>query len=76
MAVTNVFNESEMVFDFSSCRYAEKCDASVPYGLSSVDFFGETDDRFLLIEVKNFENSHAPVSRREADYKMLTGHHG
>jgi hypothetical protein len=72
MAVANILSESEMVFDFSNCRYAEKCDASVPYGLSSVDFFVETEDRLLLIEVKNFENSHAPRSRREADYKMLT----
>jgi hypothetical protein len=61
-----------MVFDFSSCRYVEKCDASVPSGLSSVDFFVETDDHLLLIEVKNFENSHAPMRRREADYRMLT----
>jgi hypothetical protein len=71
MAVTEIFEESGMTFDFSGCRYAEKYDISVPYGLSSVDFFAETDDCFLLIEVKNFENSHAPMIRREADYKML-----
>ncbi|MDR1898223.1 MAG: hypothetical protein LBR10_15710 [Prevotellaceae bacterium] len=71
MAVTKIFEESGMTFDFSSCPPPEKCDNSVPRGLSSVDFFVETNDRILLIEVKNFENSHAPKTQRKADYEML-----
>jgi hypothetical protein len=64
--------ESELIFDFTDCISAEKYDAAVPAGLSSVDFVAETSEFIYFIEVKNYAQSRATEERRKTDYAMLT----
>jgi hypothetical protein len=70
--MNSVYTESGLTFDFSRCMAREKCDEKSCYGLKSVDFVVETEERVCFIEVKNFEQVDAPRENRERDYKMLT----
>jgi hypothetical protein len=70
--MNKVLTESELIFDFTNCISVEKYDTDVPTGLSSVDFAVETNGCLYLIEVKNYEQSHATEKRRKTDYGMLT----
>jgi hypothetical protein len=72
----DILIEGNLQFDFSLCpliRPIERFDSeqSNVYGMKAVDFFAETHDSLLFIEVKDFQNPNAHEIRRRADYEML-----
>ena len=56
-----IFNESGYTFDFSESISAYVADRPTYHDLSAVDFVVETDNSFILIEVKNGDNKKATV---------------
>ncbi len=71
--MNKILNEKNLQFDFSVYDTAEKFDAhdKNPYGMKSVDFVAEKDDKLYFIEVKDYQNPNAPLKQRKADYDML-----
>jgi hypothetical protein len=70
--MNNPYTESELTFHFTRCSAVEKCDEKSCHGLKSVDFMADTEECVCFIEVKNFEQTGAPLENRKRDYKMLT----
>jgi hypothetical protein len=70
--MNSVYTESGLTFDFTRCLSAEKCDEKSCHGLKSVDFVANSEKCVCFIEVKNFEQTDAPLKNRVRDYKMLT----
>ncbi|MFP3041831.1 hypothetical protein LQZ19_08415 [Treponema primitia] len=69
--MNNVFDESGLRFDFSSCGVADRFDIETNHGMKAVDFIVEGDTYTYFIEVKNFQHPNAPQKSREDDYRML-----
>jgi hypothetical protein len=76
-----IFTESNIDFDFSAFKFAEKRDTpeNQCVGLKTVDFVAEDNNCQFFIEVKNYANrSEDPRvqvnmdKRQKADYLMLT----
>jgi len=72
--MARILNEGNLQFDFNNCPLVSdpvKFDTKAPYGIMSVDFVAETEDFLYFIEIKDFQNPHAPKEQRKADYEML-----
>jgi len=69
----NVFNEGNLLFDFTDCGTAERFDTRDKnvYGMKAVDFIAETVDCLYFIEVKDYQNPNAAPERRKKDFEML-----
>ena len=60
------FQESGLVFDFTSAKDVKKADKPNVQGLSAVDFIVEINNEYIFIEVKNPDNIYAnDVQRQE-----------
>jgi hypothetical protein len=72
--MNNVFEEGNLLLDFTIFGTAERFDATEKnaYGMKPVDFVAESDECLYFIEVKDYQHPKATQERQDADLKMLS----
>ena len=63
--MNKIYKESGLIFDFSNSKKPYKADFVGKHNFPMIDFVIETDDSFLLIEVKNPDNKKAREKNRK-----------
>ena len=71
--MSKLYEEGNLLFDFTAFTAVYRFDNSQtnPYGMKSVDFVAETENRLYFIEIKDYQHPKAPLKQRNDDKEML-----